>query len=663
MLDAEVACAADSGQIALLKKKYREILLDAREGKDTLQESLSRIKPETEVSDQVVAELHQRYPFDLKKITAYMSALTAAGTWPDINYQDTKRSGWEPRQHADRILEMAKLYQSPSTPYHHSEEVAACIHRSLKFWLEADLRCKNWWYNQIGIPKTLGAAFLLMEEELGEEEKAGAIRVMRAAKFGMTGQNKVWLAGNVLIRALLENDEALVKAARDAIASEIVLGNKEGIKDDWSFHQHGAQMQFGNYGLSYIASMSLYCDLFRGTVYEFDEHQMKILTSLVNEGYRWIIWHRYMDVNALGRQLFHNAQLHKAYRLAFAAEAMGLKEGFSETSNTLVGHKHFDDSDYTVHRTPHWMASVRMSSNRVIGTELVNEDNLKGYYLGDGATYYYTQGDEYLNVFPFWDWRKIPGVTAYEDKAPLPNINRTRSGNRSNRVGGLTHGRHGMTAMELNRDRLKARKAWVFTDDYVVCMGAGIEADTSLVVTTSIEQCVKKGDLTMWDGKEWAVIDHAEKRCAPDLRFFHRQTGYIVLGGDTCVAEAGERTGRWADFMGMYRPETVRGETVSLHLRHGLRPQQGQYVYLVFPDAARDAVGRFKTNTVKVVRNDKDVQALSFPREKCYWVAVYASGNVEIGKKSFVADAPGIYYLKEKKGHLSVEGSRAFSLL
>ncbi len=44
----------------------------------------------------------------------------------------------------------------------------------------------------------------------------------------MTGQNKVWLAGNVLIRGLLLNDAELIKEARENICSEIVLGQKEG---------------------------------------------------------------------------------------------------------------------------------------------------------------------------------------------------------------------------------------------------------------------------------------------------------------------------------------------------------------------------------------------------------------------------------------------------
>ena len=137
-----------------------------------------------------------------------------------------------------------------------------------------------------------------------------------------TGYRWLFGKGNVLIRALLQNDADLVKAARDAIASEIVLGRKEGIKDDWSFHQHGPQQQFGNYGLSFVTGMSFFFQLFKDTDYEFTGQQREILVSLIDKGYRWVIWNRYMDVSSLGRQFFHNAQIHKAYSLAFAAEDM-----------------------------------------------------------------------------------------------------------------------------------------------------------------------------------------------------------------------------------------------------------------------------------------------------------------------------------------------------
>ncbi|MFR4935060.1 MAG: polysaccharide lyase family 8 super-sandwich domain-containing protein [Bacteroides xylanisolvens] len=50
-----------------------------------------------------------------------------------------------------------------------------------------------------------------------------------------------------------------------------------------------------------------------------------------------------------------------------------------------------------------------MASERVIGTELVNEDN-SGYYMADGALYTYVHGDEYHNIFPFLNWRRTRGL-------------------------------------------------------------------------------------------------------------------------------------------------------------------------------------------------------------------------------------------------------------
>lgn len=241
----------------------------------------------------------------------------------------------------------------------------AVIHKALNYWFTAKPVCLNWWYNQIGIPKTLGTVFILFEKQLTPVEKQNAITVMENAKFGMTGQNKVWLAGNVMMRALLQNDYELVKMARDTIASEIVTGGTEGIKDDWCFHQHGAQQQFGNYGLSFVSGMSFFSGLFSGTSLAFDDKQLSILSTLIDKGYRWVIWKGMMDVNALGRQLFIPAPVHKALSLAFAASELGggesdecmavatalLRDNYPAlTVNVLTGHKHFWQSDYTIHR-------------------------------------------------------------------------------------------------------------------------------------------------------------------------------------------------------------------------------------------------------------------------------------------------------------------------
>ena len=203
--------------------------------------------------------------------------LSKDGSWADINYNDTKRSGWDPRLHPERILEMVKAFMSPGVEYYKSPALEKTIHSAMDYWFKAGLKCSNWYYNEIGVPRTLGTAFILFDEYLTADERVNAVRIMENSKFGMTGQNKVWLAGNVMMRAVLQNDLNLVKQARDIIVSEITKGGLEGIKDDWSFHQHGPQQQFGNYGLAYIYTMSLFSGIFADTSLAFSNEQLRIL--------------------------------------------------------------------------------------------------------------------------------------------------------------------------------------------------------------------------------------------------------------------------------------------------------------------------------------------------------------------------------------------------
>ena len=105
--------------------------------------------------------------------------------------------------------------------------------------------------------------------------------------------------------------------------SEIRTGGKEGIKDDWCFHQHGPQQQFGNYGLAFVTTMSLFSGLLSDTSLEFSEEQLNVIASLIDNGYRWIILKGKMDISAMGRQLFEDAQIHKALSMAFAVTELG----------------------------------------------------------------------------------------------------------------------------------------------------------------------------------------------------------------------------------------------------------------------------------------------------------------------------------------------------
>lgn len=663
--------AVSQNELLQIRQNFAAMLIPSDEDTFGLKAVLTSYLPEQEISDQAVVELHQRYPFDLNRMRMYLSSLTDDGKWPDINYEDKKRSGWEPKMHTERILDLVKLYYSKQTSYYQSAEVEAVIHKALHYWFTARPVCLNWWYNQIGIPKTLGTAFILFEQKLTPDEKKAAISVMENSRFGMTGQNKVWLAGNVMIRALLQNDAALVKMARDTIASEIVTGGKEGIKEDWCFHQHGAQQQFGNYGLSFVSSMSFFSGVLAGTSLAFDEQQLGIVSSLIDKGYRWVLWKGRMDISSLGRQLFHHAQIHKALSLAFAASELGggeseqcsvvtralLHDNYASGKvNSLVGHNHFRQSDYTIHRRPRWMASVKMASTRVVGVEMMNGDNMKGFYMADGATYIYNDGDEYLDIFPLWDWRKIPGVTAFQSDAPMPLVQNYQPRNRSAFVGGITDGKRGITSMEVNRAGIKARKSWIFTDDFVLCLGAGIQADSNLVMTTGIEQCHKKGDFSVWRNGMWMNINGKHTYTGKEQRFHHNEKGYIIMGnsGD-CIAEVGCRKGRWHDVMQMYRPQEVEGEVATIYLEHGISPQKAAYQYLILPDANRARTGTFDLSAIHILRNDEVAQVVSTKADATWWVTAYQPVTLALSSASpLEIRTPGIYMIRKEDGKLKM---------
>ncbi len=615
-------------------------------------ERIARFPRETEVSDQNVVELQQRYPVAPGEARRLARSLRADGTWPDIDYASRLRSGWAPKDHVERIHTLARYhYARPDTL------VAAAIHRAIGYWIDRRPVCQNWWYNEIGVPRTLGQAALLFAPRLTEAERRGIDSVMGAARFGRTGQNPAWLAGNVLLRALLAGDTATVRRARDEIADEIVSGRREGIQPDWSFHQHGPQPQWGNYGLSFLSGMAFYAELFDRTPYAFSPRQTALLDSLLTEGFRWTLWRGRMDINALGRQLFRRADRDKALTLVLAAQS--LKHGETETAtgrtgtaterskaatgrpattaavadrltdenlmhpgrpSALTGYRHFPCSDQTYYRTAHWMASVRMASQRVVGTELINEDNLQGFYMADGALFVYARGDEYADAFPLWNWRCIPGTTTPDTTGAIP---RRDARNRSRLVGGCPDGDRGITAMELNRDGVHARKAWVFTPDGILCLGADVRSDRHTPLVTTVDQ--RRRRTRVWHrGRRW----------------HHDGTGYVVLHADSLDARTEHRRGRWHDVMGMYRPEWTEGDLFTLTLHHAPGRPEG-YAYVVLPGASRRRTRRFSPATFRIVRNDALVQAVCHAGR--YYVAAYAPARLAVDCLDLDLSRPGTF--------------------
>ena len=148
----------------------------------------------------------------------------------------------------------------------------------------------------------------------------------------------------------------------------------------------------------------------------------------------------------------------------------------------------------TYMRTDNWMAVLKMCSDRTVGAEAVNGENRKCEVMANGSLMIYQDGGEYNNIYPMWDWTRVPGVTCnVADHNDFPQEDRRIKG-KSDIVGGLVGDNYGVSVMRVDADGLKANKSWYFTDRYILCLGSDISSANGQPVTTAVNQTFRRED-------------------------------------------------------------------------------------------------------------------------------------------------------------------------
>ena len=501
-------------------------------------------------------ELFLKVPLSGKEADTLVATQRLDGSWPDINYRDTCSGTWQPSLHALRICRTAIEYSKSK-----SEELLQCALRAMDFWFSADLVYKNWWHKEIGIPRLMGPAFILLKDKMGDERLGMAIETMSAASLSRTGQNKIWLAGNVLYLAVIQENVDLAVQARDVLLSELrCASGEEGLQPDYSFHQHGPQMQLGNYGLSFLASMSWWIKVLKGTGLDCPKQKQVLLKEYAQNGLSFLIWNGYFDPNACGRQVFPNTQMGKALCIRYALLDLDLP------LENRTGARYYPLSDFGVFRGEGWYASIRMQSSRTVGFENTNGENMKGYFSSDGALLVRLDGDEYDNIWPYWDWHRIPGVTAWDDGFPIWGNSNGNSPpaswpfNKSNLVSGLTKNGRMIAAMDYDRDTLRCRKSWFFYDSGIVCLGAGITKTGNAIVTTAIEQSRLRGPVRQG------------RNCV-----YHNNISYFLLEDAKYQVSTTEHLGKWSWMNPALSDEYVQAPIFEIVIYHGSNSVDASY--------------------------------------------------------------------------------------
>ena len=201
---------------------------------------------------------------------------------------------------------MAGAWADPASNRHGDEAMAEAAIRAMDFWVTRDLQTTNWWQREIGIPQSLGASLIMLGDRVPAELRARCRTLLDRSAPGKTGQNKVWLAGVHVMKGVLNKDDAMIQEGSRQIFSELIVAPRgiEGLQADRSYHQHGPQMQFGNYGLSYAESQIQWGLILRGTPYAMPAEKRTLLREYFLNGLAWTIRNGFMDVGACGRHLY-----------------------------------------------------------------------------------------------------------------------------------------------------------------------------------------------------------------------------------------------------------------------------------------------------------------------------------------------------------------------
>lgn len=579
-------------------------------------------------------------PVDPDEAAAFLATQSSTGDWPDIDYADTRRGRWDPRKHLERTRTLALHWHDSGDLAHLAAALAG-----LESWLRRDLLSDNWWHNEIGNPRLVGEILLTLLGHVPDELLQAARPLMNRAtrEAAWTGANLLWISINRLFIGALYAEEKLIADAIAAALSEIRVSSpgEEGVQADFSFHQHGPLLHSGGYGASYLHECRVLLEGVHGTRWQPDPRYHQILAQLLLDGTRWMIRGGDYDPSCRDREITRPWVPLKSYVdvARFLAEAVPARgdelRAFADAlardaaPGPLEGNRLFFRSDFMVQQSAAAAISVRMHSARTLRAECCNSEGKRSHRVADGLTALMKTGAEYRNIFPVWDWQRLPGTTCAQ-LTGIESPDTVKAAGRNDSAGGVSDGRFGACTQLLENEHLAARQSWFFGPEGLVCLGAGIRCEKPVPVATTLDQSLRQGAVK-WNGSPASLNDG--QHTLADARWLkHGPWGFVLPSPATLTVKLATQSGAW-NLVGDGSGEPVAQDVFTAWIDHGERPTNAAYAYAVIPDADRATLDRAAAAPAwQILANDTRMQAVWRPGAGLLQAMFFEAGELRWGE-------------------------------
>ena len=645
----------------------------------------------TIIRDRIIAELMEHEVND-SEVEVLINTVKEDGSWENINYIDVSRTGFQHRIHIRNMISLARAYKNQDSKFYKNNKAIEATVSALRFWTKNDFICDNWWYNQIGTPNGLVSLMLIIGYDIPKDlvDKTQPIieRANINAPGARPGGDRIEIAGIEAKNMLFIEDNKSFNEVIKVIESEIKFVEWIGMKYGYSFRLNvsgfsnrtagGRGIQYDNsfhhradgvnntlsYGLGYANSFVEWAVYTSGTQYSFSDEKLEQLIDYYLDGIcKTAVFGKYPDAGAKNRSISRKGTLH-AYS-AITAEKLLLTSDYRRNEiqeitdirnngikPTLSHATFYWHSEHFTFQRPDFFSSVRMYSTRTHNMEQpYNSEGLLNHHRGDGTNHISRTGDEYYDIAPVYDYQKIPGATIMQ-KPEMPSESEIQKLGITEFVGAVTDGKYGAAAFDFKspHDPLVARKAWFVYDDEYVCLGAGISCKMKLPVVTTINQCLLRDDVTIFQENKKSVLEKGEKQIENIDWVFQDGIGYVFPKPTTATIKNSNASGSWwrINKQSDSPKDEVKLDVFKLWLDHGKRPSDESYEYIVVPATSIEKLEKnISKENIIIISNTPEIQAVKHNKLNICQMVFYKAGQVQVSNKiNLKCDNPGIVMIK-----------------
>lgn len=391
-----------------------------------------------------------------------------ASIWPDLPMSGPKEGNIALTY--QRMLVVATAWSTRGTAQHGDPAVAATLvtwfqHMS-SYWYNLTIRkAGNWWFWEIGIPRTLGDLSVLIDGLLTQAQRDAAMAAVRrftpnpnfrgtSTSFAETGGNRADKALACLLRGITSRSEADMVLARDALSDRVGNGRASlfrlvtsgnGFYADGSYIDHSKLPYVGTYGNVALAGVARSLVLLAGSPWTVTDPDVTTILDAPEKSFAPFIWNGRMLETVRGRAVSRQAerdyhdgfttagslillatQMAEPYATTYRRLAKGWltrcsadyteTAGISDLSRALplladdavtaasepLGRQQFGSQERMVHRGRGWAYTVSTSSRRIGRYEWGNNENNLGWHQGDGAAYLCLETDQDQFSDEYW---------------------------------------------------------------------------------------------------------------------------------------------------------------------------------------------------------------------------------------------------------------------